>query len=244
LIEELTAPVNEQIRALEERWRATGLVEDEAALVQAKFRAGVIAPEAIEAAALLGSAAARSCLSTQPAGAGDDEESPERHALLLLGKKVAVRFVCDAIVRAAPPWETLFPEDNRPLQGLKTVQSWLEDRASEDEVRAASNAASDAGGEIRRRRFAQQHPGRGVVAPAPDRAQSSGGEIMAMDVADAAGHAGLMVFAEELADDPEEGEREIAYCGDAALGFLWNSFGEAQRAWQRTRLAVLLLHGG
>jgi hypothetical protein len=50
---------DERVRELERRWRETGVVEDEAALLRERVRAGVLAGERVALAAYLGHEAAR-----------------------------------------------------------------------------------------------------------------------------------------------------------------------------------------
>ncbi len=59
------------LRALERRWRATGAVEDEAAWLAARLRAGVLAEARLRAAARLGHRAAQAAL-----GDAADDGSP------------------------------------------------------------------------------------------------------------------------------------------------------------------------
>src|SRR5581483_5364002 len=55
-----------ELRALERRWRETGALEDEVALLQARRRSGELTTERLELAAYLGSAAAPRILGREP----------------------------------------------------------------------------------------------------------------------------------------------------------------------------------
>ncbi len=93
---------DERLRELDRRWRASGTVDDEAALLAERMRAGVLTPEKLSSAALLGSRAAMltqgdSVLIEPWTNALADQEIAVRAALLILGD------LCRELALSPPP---------------------------------------------------------------------------------------------------------------------------------------------
>ncbi len=97
---------DEQLRALERRWAATRLPEDEQALVQARVRAGRIDGATLTLAAALGSRSARRCLGGLAEVGLPDHPTRWLEAITArLGPDVALRGAVAALRHLLPLWE-------------------------------------------------------------------------------------------------------------------------------------------
>lgn len=113
-----------RLAALRRAWEASGSVEDQAAYLLARLRAGELTQARLVAAADLGSEAAR--LSLQREGG----VTSLCDALLALSPSERVGYACDCAARVLELWEAAHPEDRRPRALLEGVRGWL---AGEDD---------------------------------------------------------------------------------------------------------------
>lgn len=108
---------DERERELERRFRQSGSVDDEAAWLKERLRAGRLPEEPLRLAALVGHRAACLALDQEPAL----ELEALAQGLVEHGRAVVLRAQL-ALARAAlPEWESRFPRDDRPRIALEAA---------------------------------------------------------------------------------------------------------------------------
>ena len=118
---------DETLRRLERRWRETGAVEDEAALLAALLRAGELSRSALEVAVHLGHEAATSVvgLGVSPASELADPQL-RAEGLLRWGQAVCVRFCIACAERALSERRALGQElPSEALLAVRVANDWL-----------------------------------------------------------------------------------------------------------------------
>ncbi len=150
-------------------------------------------------------------------------------AASLLSASDATRFACDCAGRVLERWEDLFPYDQRPRNALEAARSWLNGVGTAQSLKAAGRSASDAGTEHGdRSNLPVDHP-----------------ELTAaLDAADAASHAALaaddVTWSHQLRPPiPNMVFGAVGRCAHFATHAAKNE--QAERHWQKARLAELLL---
>lgn len=132
---------DERLRELQRRWQETGAVEDGAALLRARLRAGTLTPERLALLAHLGEPAASLAL-------GDDAPEPIASASAWLsgldrfGREAHLRAAVAVAARLRPLFERANPRDRRYQAALEAIWDWL--RAPEPATRRAAVQAADA----------------------------------------------------------------------------------------------------
>jgi hypothetical protein len=135
-----------RLRELERRWRETGAVQDEAAWLAERVRAGQLARGRLELAARLGHAGASTATGEEPA---TDLLTTFRSLEELGDRTDLVRAQVLLTRRALPVWDRSLADvhasDGRPRLALDAVEAWLErrDEPRLEAVRRASAALDD-----------------------------------------------------------------------------------------------------
>jgi hypothetical protein len=130
---------DEQLRALERRWRTSGALDDEVEWVAALVRAGRVTTADLELAANVGSLAAQRLL---PAARRWPRDAQAMAASLgEAARAVHVRAVAAMARRALDEWSRLHPEDDRPARAVEAAERW---RGAPDDVERARAAIDPA----------------------------------------------------------------------------------------------------
>lgn len=120
---------DQNLRDLARRAEATGSIEDEAALLLARVRAGDLAPDQLTLAAYCGHEAARRLLGEEAPTAPDvhQREGLLRWAMGLRrwGREACVRAAVGAAEVVQPLWERACPGRGEPALALQAARAWL-----------------------------------------------------------------------------------------------------------------------
>ena len=113
---------DERLRQLDRRWRETGAIEDEAALLQERVRVGNLRRERLELAALLGSQGAQ--LATGFRSLGAVSELPSLISMLGHHGTEALAQAAAAVAQAV--WsEWQWNRDGRLVDALAATEAWI-----------------------------------------------------------------------------------------------------------------------
>lgn len=141
---------DQQLRELERRWRETGALEHEVALLRARVRAGALSPEQVELAAWCGHPGAREALAWE-GGPGLAVRLPRRHLAedeswaAELARRAGREGVACALAAAArhSSWwaaEELLEVSRRRVQpAVRALEAWLR-RPSPESLAEVSRA--------------------------------------------------------------------------------------------------------
>lgn len=149
---------DEDVRDAERRWRASGSVEDQAAWLRARVRAGALPLAHVHAAAFLGHEAARR---VEPAPWPEDgaaARSPSvsetegrlydlwQHAAL--GPAVAREWLCRCVEHVLHLFERDAADDPRPRAALAAARRYLRGEVGEEALALAAQEARQAGVDV------------------------------------------------------------------------------------------------
>ncbi len=115
-----------RLRELERRWRESGAVEDEAALLRERLRQGALGSSRLELAADLGHPGAASALGRAPASAAALVDPGWAVRTAAAGAEAAVRCAAAAARACLPLHRWHRPGDDVPERVLETVEAWLD----------------------------------------------------------------------------------------------------------------------
>jgi hypothetical protein len=116
---------DEGLRDLERLWKATGSLEDEAAFLRERVRAGRLEPAALELAARLGYAAARAALGTGASESASLEDVLRGFAACDKEGGLLVRALAVVARRALEGMRRHVPESD-PDELLEAIEAWCE----------------------------------------------------------------------------------------------------------------------
>jgi len=110
------------LREMERRFRETGSVEDEAAWLLERVRAGELEQNRLDLAACLGHEASGG-------GAPASEDAPNHlemlKALRLAGTETVARAAVGAARRVLHYWTEAYPTDTRPESAIEAAENWI-----------------------------------------------------------------------------------------------------------------------
>jgi hypothetical protein len=138
---------DERLRDLRRRWEASGQLEDEAAYLRERVRAGELTSDRLELAALCRHLGARAALGGAAPEPPPDDDWLHRSACAWgrSSKPVAVRMALIAAELVLPDFEATRPGEARPRRALKAAQAWLGAPSEEAAAEAAAAAAAAEG---------------------------------------------------------------------------------------------------
>lgn len=137
---------DERLRELERRWTESGSVNDEAAYLKQRVRAGDLSQERLDLAAYCGREAALVALGANSTVEWDSKAWAE--GLGRWGPSIVLRAQCLLAEVLLPVWNENVPGDGRPEAALRAAIAHLEGTShlSSDELLAIARSASDAFG--------------------------------------------------------------------------------------------------